>query len=250
MNIAIIGYGKMGREIECIAKSHGLNVASIIDPNNSNASFSKITEKSIKNVDVCIDYSIPNAVIDNIKAVSKFGINMVVGTTGWYDSLDKVKQIVKDTSIGFVYSSNFSIGVNVFFRIVEEACKTLNNIDEYDIYCCELHHKQKIDSPSGTAKVIGNIILKNIDRKSKIVNNNLSGKIRSDQLNIASIRGGNIPGTHIVGFDSEVDTIELKHTARSKKGFAMGSILAAKWLQGKKGFFEINDFMKYIINRR
>lgn len=248
MNIAIIGYGKMGREIECIAKSHGLNVASIIDPNNSKASFSKITEKSMKNVDICIDYSIPNAVVDNIRAVSKFGINMVVGTTGWYDSLDKVKQIVKDTSIGFVYSSNFSIGVNVFFRIVEEACKTLNNIDEYDIFCYELHHKQKLDSPSGTAKVIGEIILKNIDRKSKIVNNNLIGKIRSDQLNIVSIRGGNIPGTHIIGFDSEFDTIELKHTARSRKGFAMGSILAAKWLQGKKGFFEINDFMKCIIN--
>jgi len=247
MNIAIIGYGKMGQEIEKVAKDEEINVISTIDPNNSAAKFSQINMESLKNVDVCIDFTVPNTVVDNIKEVSRLGVNMVVGTTGWYDNLDKVRQIVEDASIGFIYSSNFSIGVNIFFRIVEEASKIVNNIEDYDIYSYELHHKRKIDSPSGTARVIGNIIMKNVDRKSKVVYGNLNRKIKSNELHIGSIRGGYIPGTHIVGFDSEVDTIELKHTARSKKGFAIGAVIAAKWLKDKKGFFEISDFMKYLI---
>ena len=247
MNIAIIGYGKMGHEIEMVAKYEELNVVSTIDPNNSEAKFSQINMESLKNVDVCIDFTAPNAAVDNIKAVSKLGVNIVVGTTGWYDNLDKVKKIVEDASVGFIYSSNFSIGVNIFFRIVEEAVGIINNIEEYDIFGYELHHKRKTDSPSGTAKAIGDIILKNLDRKSKVVYDKLNRRLKPNELHIASIRGGDIPGTHIVGFDSESDTIELKHSARSRRGFALGAVLVARWLKNKKGFFEINDFMKHTI---
>jgi len=249
MNIAIIGYGKMGHEIEMVAKDEGLNVTSTVDPNSTEAKFSQINIKSLENVDVCIDFTVPDAVVNNIKEISKLGINMVEGTTGWYDDFDKVKKIVDGTSIGFIYSSNFSIGVNIFFRILGETCKMMNKIEEYDILCYELHHKRKIDSPSGTAKTIGDIILKNIDRKSKIVYNKLNRKIMPDELHIASVRGGYIPGTHIVNFDSEADTIEIKHTARSRKGFAIAAVLAAKWLEGKKGLFSVDDFIKNLFAR-
>lgn len=248
MNIAIIGYGKMGHEIERVAKEEELNVVSTIDPNNSEAKFNQINMESLKNADVCIDFSAPYAVVDNIKAASKLGVNIVVGTTGWYDNLDKVKQIVDDTSIGFIYSPNFSIGVNIFFKIVEEAVGIINNVEDYDIFGYELHHMRKIDSPSGTARAIGDIILKNLDRKFRVIYDKLNRQLKPNELHIASIRGGNTPGTHIVGFDSEADTIELKHTARSRRGFVLGAILAAKWLKNKKGFFEIGDFMKHIID--
>jgi 4-hydroxy-tetrahydrodipicolinate reductase len=247
MNIAIVGYGKMGHEIETVAKDEELNVISTVDPNSTDAKFGQINMESLKNVDICIDFSMPDVVIGNIEKISKFGVNIVEGTTGWYNDLDKVKKIVNDSSIGFIYSSNFSIGVNIFFRILEKTCEMIDKIEEYDILCYELHHKRKMDSPSGTAKTIGDIILKNIDRKSKIVYNKLDRKIMPDELHIGSVRGGYIPGTHVVDFDSEADTIELKHTARSRKGFAIGAVLAAKWLKDKKGFFNIDDFMKNLL---
>ena len=233
MNIAIIGYGKMGHEIEKMARARGIIVKSIIDYSNSGANFREINEESMKNVDVCIDFTAPNAVVDNVKKISKFGKNIVVGTTGWNERLDEVRNIVTDRDMGFIYASNFSIGVNIFFRIVENAAKIINKIDAYDVYGYELHHSKKLDSPSGTAKSIEKILINNIKRKKEV--------------HFASLRSGFIPGTHVVGFDSSTDTIELKHTARNREGFALGAIMAAEWINGRKGFFEINDMMKEII---
>ena len=233
MNIAIIGYGKMGHEIEKAAKARRINVVSIIDPNDKNANFNEINEQSMKNVDVCIDFTTPNAVIENIKKITKFKKNIVVGTTGWHDKINEVKDIVSHSKIGFVYASNFSIGVNVFFRIIENAAKIIDSVDSYDVFGYELHHSKKLDSPSGTAKFIEKILIDNIKRKKEVP--------------FASVRAGSIPGTHVVGFDSSADTIELKHVARNREGFALGAIMAAEWIQNKKGFFEINDMMNELI---
>ena len=246
MNIAIIGYGKMGHEIAKAAEAKGIS-ARTIDPNAVGADFREINEESMRNADVCVDFSHPNAVIGNIEKAAKFKKNIVVGTTGWYVSMDKVKRIVKDSGIGLIWSGNFSIGVNAYFKIIEQAAKIMNNINDYDVFVHEFHHSQKADSPSGTAVMIGKIIMENIKRKNKVVTEELKRKIEPNELHISSTRAGSIPGTHIVGFDSAADTIELKHTARSRQGFAVGAVMAAEWINNKKGFYDINDLMKQII---
>lgn len=247
MNIAIIGYGKMGREIERAAIAKGINIASIIDINDKDAIHNEINEKSMKNADVCIDFTTPNAVIENIKKISKFKKNIVVGTTGWHDKINEAKDIVKKNNIGLVYASNFLIGVNIFFKIIENAAKIINRIDDYDIYGYELHHNKKMDSPSGTAKAIAEILIKNIKRKNKMLFEKIDRKIEANELHFASLRAGSIPGTHVVGFDSSADTIELKHVARNREGFALGAVMAAQWIQNKKGFYDINDMMQNIL---
>ena len=249
MNLSIIGYGNMGREIEKIAKAKGIAVKSVIDRSDKTATHKEIDEESMHNVDVCIDFTNPNAVIDNIKKISKFNKNIVVGTTGWYNKLDEVKSIIKKGNIGLIYASNFSIGVNVFFKIVENAAKIINNIDDYDIYGYELHHNRKIDSPSGTARTIGEILIRNIKRKNKLLFEKIDRRIEPNELHFASIRAGSIPGTHVVGFDSSADTIELKHTARNREGFALGAIMAAGWINGRKGFYGIGDMMDQILKK-
>jgi|SRR3989338_6276330 len=246
MNIAIIGYGRMGREIEKVAQNKGISVIRI-DPNAEGADFREINEESMEGIDVCVDFSHPNAVIGNIEKVARFKKNIVVGTTGWYNEMDKVKRIVKDAGIGLIWSGNFSIGVNAYFKIIEQAAKIMNNVKDYDVFVHEFHHSQKADSPSGTAVMIGKIIIESIKRKNKVVTEELKRKIEPNELHISSTRGGSIPGTHIVGFDSAADTIELKHTARSRQGFVVGAVMAAQWINGKKGFYDINDLMKSIV---
>ncbi len=246
MNIAIIGYGRMGHEIERAAEAKGISIRTI-DPNAGDADFRDINEESMRNADVCVDFSHPNAVIGNIEKAAKFKKNIVVGTTGWYGSMDKAKKIVKDAGIGLIWSGNFSIGVNAYFKIIEQAAKIMNNINDYDVFVHEFHHNQKADSPSGTAVMIGKIITSNMKRKNKVVTEELKRKIEPNELHISSTRAGSIPGTHIVGFDSAADTIEFKHTARSRQGFAVGAVMAAEWINNKKGFYDINDLMKSII---
>ena len=170
-----------------------------------------------------------------------------MGTTGWYDKLDDVKKIIEKAGTGLIWSGNFSLGVNIYFKIIEDTAKIMNKFDDYDVFVHEFHHNKKADSPSGTAVMIGNILKENIERKKRIVTGELKRKIEPDELHISSTRGGSVPGTHIVGFDSAVDTIELKHTARSRGGFALGAIMATQWIKDKKGFYDINDMMRSII---
>lgn len=250
MNIAIIGYGKMGREIERIAKSKGIKVVSIIDPNDSKAQHSVISGESLKDADVCVDFTNPEAVLENMRKIAALGKNMVVGTTGWYSSLDEAKKIVEKAGTGLIWSGNFSIGVNIFFGIVENSARIIDKFDDYDVFVHELHHSQKADSPSGTAAMIGKILIGNIQRKNKIVTEEVKRKIEPNELHISSTRAGKIFGTHIVGFDSDADSIELKHTAKGRQGFASGAVMAAEWVKDKKGFYDINAMMKDIIARR
>ncbi|MBI2657386.1 4-hydroxy-tetrahydrodipicolinate reductase [Candidatus Woesearchaeota archaeon] len=247
MKIAIIGYGNMGHEIEKAAIARGIAVKSIIDPNEKNATHREINEESMRDVDVCIDFTSPDAAISNVVKISKFSKNIVIGTTGWHNKIGEVKRIVIKNNIGLVYSSNFSIGVNIFLKIIENAARIMNKIEDYDVYGYELHHNKKVDSPSGTAKTIGDILIKNIKRKSNLVFDRMGRKISPSELHFASVRAGSIPGTHVVGFDSVADTIELKHTARNREGFAVGALMAAQWIYRKKGFYNINDMMENII---
>lgn len=245
MNIAIIGYGKMGHEIEKIAKAKGITLKTI-DPND-NADYKEINDESMKDIDVCVDFTHPDSVVENIEKISKFKKNIVVGTTGWYDKTEEVKKVIENAGTGLIWSGNFSVGVNVYFKIIENAAKIIDKLDDYDVFVHEFHHNQKADSPSGTAVMLGKILTDNIARKSKVVTEELKRKIEPAELHVSSTRSGTIPGTHIVGFDSVADTIELKHTARSRQGFALGAVMAAEWLQGKKGFYDIDDMMKSIV---
>lgn len=247
MNIAIVGYGKMGHEIEKLAKEKGITIKSIIDPKIGEATHKEINEESLKDVDVAIDFTHPDSAVENIKKVSALGRNMVVGTTGWYDRMDDVKKIIEKANTGLIWSGNFSVGVNIFFKIIENAAEVMNKFNDYDVFVHEFHHNQKADSPSGTAVMIGKILTENIERKNKVVTEELKRKINPEELHVSSTRSGSIPGTHIVGFDSKADTIELKHTARGRQGFALGAVMAAEWVKDKKGFFDINDFMSNII---
>lgn len=243
MNIALIGYGTMGQIVHKVAKQKKIEITTIIDPVHPDADFQKINAKSLQNIDVCIDFTHPDVAVENIRQISQEGKNIVMATTGWLEQIKEVKKIVVKNKIGFLYGSNFSLGVNLFFKIIQQTAKIMNQYDAYDLYSYEMHHNRKKDAPSGTALSIGEILLEKIERKDKLVLDRPKGKIQKNELHLATIRGGDIAGTHCVGFDSEADTIELKHTARNREGFALGSLVASQWLQGKTGFFTIKDWM-------
>jgi len=247
MKIAITGYGKMGQIVEMLASENGHEVVSTIDPIVKTAKFSELNEKNLCGADVVIDFTVPGIVLSNIENYVDYGINVVIGTTGWYEHIQKIKEKVEKSKIGLIWSGNFSIGVNLFFRIIKQSSILMNNCSLYDVMGYEIHHNRKKDSPSGTMNMIGNILLENLNNKRKIVTEKLDRKIAEDEIHLASIRGGNVPGTHAIAFDSEVDTIELKHTARSRKGLAVGALQAAEWIKDKKGFYNIEDMMNEII---
>jgi 4-hydroxy-tetrahydrodipicolinate reductase len=250
MNIAIIGYGKMGKKIEELAQSHNLRLTSIIDPNEQKAGFKKITFESVKDADVCIDFSLPGEVLRNVSILSELKKNIVIGTTGWYQEIESVRKLVEENNIGLIYAGNFSLGMNLFYRIVEFSARLFDGFSEYDVAGLEMHHDQKVDSPSGTAKDLAEILLRNISRKERTLFERSSGKIDPANLHFSSVRFGQIPGTHKIMFDSLPDTIELSHTARSREGFAQGALMAAEWIYDKKGFFTFDDLITTKINIR
>jgi len=233
MRIALIGFGKMGREIDALAREQGETVARVFEID------SPVRPQDLEDVDVCIDFSTPDSVLANIRCAAETRRDIVVGTTGWDKHLPEIRNIVKDS--GLLYSSNFSLGMNIFFRITANAAELMRRSTEYDPYIEEIHHRQKADSPSGTALSLGRILLQRIDRKKDILLHPPEGKIPPDKLHIASIRAGSVTGIHTVGFDSEADLIELRHTAKNRRGFALGALTAARWLRGRKGIYTMDD---------
>jgi len=227
VKIAIVGYGKMGKMIERAAESRGHQIALKLDEVN-NANFEGITGSNFRDVDVAIDFSVPSTAVPNIQKIAALGTNLVVGTTGWLERLGEVKQTVERNGIGLVWSPNFSVGVNAFFRIVSTAAKLLSNEPEYEAWAWEIHHSAKKDAPSGT-------LLKLVEEMKK------AGYER--RVDTGSNRAGVIAGTHEIGFDSPADTITLRHTARSREGFALGAVKAAEWIAGKKGFYEFGEIL-------
>jgi 4-hydroxy-tetrahydrodipicolinate reductase len=220
--LAIVGYGKMGRLIEQFAPQYGFDVALKLDEFN-NTNFEGITAGNFRGVDAAIDFSIPAAVPRNVEGIAALGVPMVIGTTGWLEHVGQVKRTVEQHGIGLVWSPNFSIGVRAFSALVSEAAKLLAEEAEYGAWAWEIHHSTKKDAPSGT-------LLKLVDAMKS------AGFERP--IDVGSNRAGAHPGTHEIGFDSAADTITLRHTARSREGFARGALKAAQWVMGKTGFFE------------
>jgi 4-hydroxy-tetrahydrodipicolinate reductase len=233
MKIALIGYGRMGREVESVALDAGHQIVGRFDID------APPTIEGLRPADVCIEFSVPEAAMDNMKLAADAGVDIVVGTTGWYDRLEEVRGWFGRSAL--VYAQNFSIGVNVFYRVVRNAARTMNPVPGYDVWVEERHHRQKVDSPSGTALRIGQILIEELDRKTRTVEGSPEGRIAPDALQIASVRAGHIAGVHTVGFDSEADYIELTHVARSRRGFAEGALAAARWVRGRKGVFTMDD---------
>ena len=214
----------MGRMVESLAPEFGLDVALRLDEFN-NVDGEGITAENFDKIDVAIDFSIPPAVAENADRIASLGVNIVIGTTGWLGELPRVRAAVERDNIGLVYGANFSVGVQVFYRIVEAASTVLAKEDDYDAWAYEIHHNMKKDAPSGT-------LLRLVEKMRE------SGYARN--IDTASNRAGAIPGTHQIGFDSEADTIQLVHTARNRVGFARGALRAARWIVGRKGLYEFS----------
>jgi 4-hydroxy-tetrahydrodipicolinate reductase len=244
MRIAIVGYGKMGKEIERLAKERGWSIDLRIDIDTP-----PVTPAQRKNIDVVIHYATAGNIIGDLTPWAEAHKPIVVGTTGWQDSFQKVEAMVNKNQIGLIYASNFSLGVNIFFHLVKGAAQIMDKFPDYDAFIQEIHHKNKIDSPSGTALTMGQLVLNLLHRKKELLNETSHGKIRPEQLHISSTRSGSVVGTHILSFDSAADTIELKHTAKDRSGLALGTLLAAEWIMNKKGLFTMDNLFQDIIQQ-
>ena len=245
MRILLVGYGSMGREIEKVLVSRGHTVSAIVDPVNSD--IKELSAALLEQADAVIDFSVPSSVEKNCSIYTKGKTPVVMGTTGWEAVREKIKQDVEKSEMGFMWGSNFSIGAHMFFSLVEKAAEMINPLPEYDIMLHEFHHKRKKDSPSGTALTTAERILKNNDRKTEIVTQCLDRQIKENELHVSSTRGGEIPGIHKVLLDSAFDTVEISHNARSRCGFALGAVMAAEWMENKKGFRAVEEFIKELF---
>ena len=232
MKIALIGHGAMGKLIETLALQKGLEIPVVIDDGDASLTAEALASK-LSGCDVAIDFTTAAAVRRNVEACVIAGVPLVEGTTGWNESLADIKKIVADGNGTMVFGANFSIGVNLFYRIADHAASLFAEFPEYEVFIEEQHHSRKLDAPSGTALKVRDVVARHVQT----------------QIPISSTRAGNIPGTHRVGFDGPADHIELTHTARSRDGFALGAITAAEWIRGKTGFFEFTDVMDEIIGQ-
>ncbi len=247
MKIAILGYGKMGQIIEELAQERGHEIVLKVNIDN----LDDLTIENLKKADVAIDFSTPDSVLANIAICFDAGVPLVVGTTGWYGRLQEVKDQCLEGNNTLLYGSNFSVGVNVFFHINKVLARIMNRYPQYEVQVEEIHHTEKLDSPSGTAMSIAEGILEKLDRKTEWINELVgSGEeliTKPEQLLIESHRIEDVPGTHTVIYSSEVDELEFKHKAHSRAGFALGAVLAAEWLEGRNGFYNIADMFDFSI---
>jgi 4-hydroxy-tetrahydrodipicolinate reductase len=235
MKIALIGYGKMGKEIESIALKRGHEIVLIVDKDN----FDLVTEKDYKKADVAIEFSTPNTVIENIHNCLKIQLPIVVGTTGWYEKFDEIKKLCADKGGSLFHATNFSVGVNLFFKVNSYLAELMNKYEDYDVSMEEIHHIHKLDKPSGTAISLANQIMQKMNRKKSW---SISEKDK-DVLFIKDVREGEVPGTHIIKYQSAVDDIEIMHKAHNRKGFALGAVIAAEFLKDKKGIYSMSDII-------
>jgi 4-hydroxy-tetrahydrodipicolinate reductase len=238
MKLALIGYGKMGKIIERIALERGHEIVSIIDIDNRD----DFKSDAFKSADVAIEFTVPQVALDNYKQAFEAGVAVVSGTTGWADQQEKVKADVLKNGYTLFWSSNFSLGVNIFMAVNKYLAKIMNRFPEYNVEMTEVHHTQKLDAPSGTAITLAEGILDNIDRKTGWVK---EIQQNDNELAIKSIREGQVPGIHTIRYESFADIIEITHDAKSREGFALGAVLAAEFTCGKKGFLGMNDMLNF-----
>jgi len=238
MKIALLGYGKMGKAIEQIALERNHEIVLKVTSENAQT----FDEKLLASADVAIEFTRPESVMHNINKCFTLNVPIVVGTTGWQHLLKDVKDLCQEKNQTLLYASNFSIGVNIFFELNKKLAELMNPHPQYNITMEEIHHTQKLDSPSGTAISLANDAISILERKSSWIEGTNG---TAEQLQIKAVRTDNVPGTHIINYNSEIDSIEIKHTAHNRKGFAMGSVIAAEWLKGKKGMFTMQDVLKF-----
>ena len=231
MKIALIGYGKMGKAIENIALERGHSIVLKINDD--------IDNYNIKTADVAIDFSIPEAAVKNISNCLKNGIPVISGTTGWLKNYNDMVALAKERDGAFIYASNFSLGVNIFFELNKQLAKMMSNLSQYNVDLEEIHHTQKLDAPSGTAITLAEGIIENTTNKSW----SLGKTDEANTIPIESKRIEDVPGTHFVNYNSNVDTISISHTAHNRQGFALGAVIAAEWIIGKTGVFTMNDVL-------
>lgn len=236
MKIALLGYGKMGKEIQKVSESRGHEVTLLFNSLN----FQNIANE-IGEADVAIDFSVPDAAVTNIKACADSGVPVIVGTTGWNQDEQEVLNYIEEKNGAILYASNFSIGVNIFFEINKRLAELMSKQDNYEVGINEIHHTEKLDAPSGTAITLANGIIEKHSRKETWVGHPINN---DSELQVQSERIHGVVGTHEIKYDSEIDSIEIKHAAKSRKGFALGSVLAAEFILGKTGVFSMQDVIK------
>ncbi|GAA3780360.1 4-hydroxy-tetrahydrodipicolinate reductase [Flavobacterium ginsengiterrae] len=230
MKIALLGYGKMGKVIERIALERGHEIVLKKDENN--------TYDGLSTADVAIDFSVPTAAVSNISACFNSNVPVVSGTTGWLEHYDEMIALCNEKKGGFISSSNFSLGVNIFFGLNEYLAKIMNQFDSYKVSMEEIHHIHKLDAPSGTAISLAQGVIQNSNYAEWTLE-----EAQNNQIHIEAKRIGEVPGTHTVNYDSAIDSIEIKHTAHNREGFALGAVIAAEWLAGKQGIFTMKDVL-------
>ena len=237
MKVAVVGPGKMGGEVADVLRERGHEPVMVgaRDPFPSGCA-------------VGIDFTKPEAVVENVKKAMAAGARYVVGTTGWSDHVEEIRRLVEAAGSGLVHAANFSVGVNLFYGIVREAARTLARFPDYDPYVLERHHRQKKDAPSGTAKALAGIVEKAGGRRRRAVTSS-SGPLKEDEFLVSAVRAGGIVGEHTVGFDSGGDEILLEHRARSRRGFALGAVLAAEWIATRNGFFSFEAVLDDLLRR-
>lgn len=250
MNIALVGYGKMGKMIEGIALSRGHEIVSIIDIDNQQ----DFESDAFKNADVAIEFSMPKVAPANVRKCLDAGVAVVCGTTGWNDQLDDMKKYMESKNGTMFWTSNYSVGVNIFMAVNKYLAKIMNKFPEYDVKMSEVHHVHKLDWPSGTAITLAEGIVDNLDRKDKWVKGTLTapdGQVSGDaecapnELSVSSIREGEVPGIHTITYESGADTITINHDAKSRYGFALGAVLAAEYTKGRKGFLTMDGVFDF-----
>ena len=238
MKIALIGYGKMGKTIERIARERGHEIVSIIDVNN----LADFDSDSFKSADVAIEFTVPQVALSNYRRAFASGVAVVSGTTGWTDELPALKKEIEEGGKTLFWSSNFSLGVNIFMAVNKYLARIMNQFPNYNVEMTEVHHTQKLDAPSGTAITLAERILENLDRKNSWVK---EVETKQSEMAIKSIREGQVPGIHTIRYESEVDSIEITHDAKSREGFALGAVVAAEFTAGKKGLLGMEDMLKF-----
>ena len=241
MKLALVGYGRMGRAVEEVAFERGHEIVARIDPALESR---RVTVDSLDDADVAVDFSVSGAVVQNIGLIAEAGVDAVVGTTGWHAGMATAVSAVEAAGTGLIHAPNFSLGVHLFLRLARSAGRLVNAVEEYDVHVWEAHHRHKVDHPSGTALQMAELLLEELDRKTRWSQAPPRGPLDGHALYVASHRAGETPGTHVLGLEGPHDRIEVRHEARGRSGFARGAVEAAEWIWGRSGVFTIEDMLR------
>ncbi len=242
MKIALIGYGRMGRAVEEVAVENGDEIVARVDLDEDPGGRGLSAER-LAGAEVAIEFTAPAAAAANLRALAACGLDVVCGTTGWLDSLDEVAAAVESAGTGLIHAPNFSLGVQVLFRLARLASRLCDRLNEYDPHVLEVHHRHKLDSPSGTARKLADIVLGEVTRKERWALGASEGPADPSVLQVNAVRAGDSPGVHVLGLDGPDDRVELRHEARSRKGFARGALAAADWIRGRQGVYTLDDLL-------